>query len=44
MAGIYRELSERIGADPTLVYDRRLSLTGRQKASVAVRALAGRRG
>ena len=42
MAGIYRELSERIGADPTLVYDRRLSLTGRQKATVAVRALARR--
>jgi phytoene synthase len=42
MAGIYRELSERIGADPRLVYDRRLSLSGRQKALVAVRALAGR--
>jgi phytoene synthase len=40
MAGIYRELSERIGAQPALVYDRRLSLTGRQKATVAVRALA----
>jgi 15-cis-phytoene synthase len=43
MAGIYRELSERIGADPTLVYDRRLSLSGRQKAAVAVRALTRRR-
>jgi 15-cis-phytoene synthase len=43
MAGIYRELSERIGADPAQVYDRRLSLSGRQKAAVAVRALARRR-
>jgi 15-cis-phytoene synthase len=43
MAGIYRELSERIGADPALVFGRRLSLSGRQKAVVAVRALAGRR-
>jgi phytoene synthase len=42
MAGIYRELSERIGADPTLVYGQRLSLRGRQKAAVAVRALARR--
>ena len=42
MAGIYRELSERIGADPTRVYDRRLSLSGRQKAVVAVRALSRR--
>jgi phytoene synthase len=42
MSGIYRELSERIGAEPALVYDRRLSLSGRQKALVAVRALAGR--
>jgi 15-cis-phytoene synthase len=42
MAGIYRELSERIGADPSLVYDRRLSLSGREKARVAVRALTRR--
>jgi phytoene synthase len=42
MAGIYRELSERIGADPAQVYDRRLSLSGRDKAAVAFRALAGR--
>jgi phytoene synthase len=42
MAGIYRELSERIGADPTQVYDRRLSLSGRDKAAVAFRALTGR--
>jgi phytoene synthase len=44
MAGIYRELSERIGAEPALVYDRRLSLSGRQKALVALRALTRRRG
>jgi phytoene synthase len=42
MAGIYRELSERIAADPARVYDRRLSLPGRQKAVVAVRALTRR--
>jgi phytoene synthase len=42
MAGIYRELSERIGADPSQVYDRRLSLSGREKARVAVRALTRR--
>jgi phytoene synthase len=43
MSGIYRELSERIGADPTQVYDRRLSLSGKEKALVAVRALTRRR-
>jgi phytoene synthase len=39
MAGIYRHLLDRIAAEPTAVYDRRLSLTGRQKASVALRSL-----
>jgi phytoene synthase len=43
MAGIYRQLLGRIGDDPTAVYDRRLSLSGREKAAVAARALvAGR--
>lgn len=42
MAGIYSRLLTRIAADPAGVYDRRLSLSGRQKASVAARALMGR--
>lgn len=42
MSGIYSALLRRIGAEPTLVYDRRLSLSGREKAVVAARALAGR--
>jgi 15-cis-phytoene synthase len=41
MAGIYRQLLERIAADPPSVYDRRLSLSGWQKAGVAARALIG---
>ena len=41
MAGIYRQLLERIAADPAAVYDRRLSLSGWQKAGVAARALIG---
>jgi phytoene synthase len=41
MSGIYRRLLDRIAAEPSLVYDRRLSLSGWQKAGVAVRALAG---
>lgn len=41
MAGIYKDLLHRIGANPTLVYDRRLSLTGWQKARVAAGALIG---
>lgn len=40
MAGIYRHLLARIEHDPTLTYDRRLSLSGREKAAVAARALA----
>ncbi|GIH14605.1 presqualene diphosphate synthase HpnD [Rugosimonospora africana] len=41
MSGIYRRLLDRIAAQPSAVYDRRLSLSGWQKAGVAVRALAG---
>lgn len=39
MAGIYRRLLDVIATDPTLVLDRRLSLTGRQKAGVAARSV-----
>jgi 15-cis-phytoene synthase len=42
MAGIYRRLLERIEADPISVTAERVSLSGREKALVAVRALAGR--
>jgi 15-cis-phytoene synthase len=42
MAGIYSRLLARIAADPTAVYDKRLSLSGWQKAGVAARALMGR--
>jgi 15-cis-phytoene synthase len=42
MSGIYRVLLERIAEDPTRVFDRRLSLSGWQKAGVAARAFAGR--
>jgi phytoene synthase len=42
MSGIYRELLDRIAAQPTLVLDQRLSLSGWTKAGVAARALAGR--
>jgi 15-cis-phytoene synthase len=41
MAGIYRRLLSRIEANPSLVFDRRLSLSGWAKAGVAVRALSG---
>lgn len=41
MAGIYRRLLVRIAAQPSTVYDRRLSLSGWQKAGVAARALTG---
>jgi phytoene synthase len=44
MSGIYRHLLERIAADPRQVYDRRLSLSGREKLGVAARALTGRAG
>lgn len=41
MAGIYRQLLGVIAATPSTVFDRRMSLSGRQKAAVAVRALSG---
>jgi phytoene synthase len=41
MSGIYRRLLEQIARNPRLVYDRRLSLSGWEKATVAVRAMAG---
>ena len=41
MAGIYGRLLDDITADPTSVYDRRHTLSGRQKLGVAARALAG---
>ncbi|HEY3528035.1 MAG TPA: presqualene diphosphate synthase HpnD [Nocardioides sp.] len=45
MAGIYHHLLRRIGAQPVSVYDRRLSLSGIEKVSVAVSSLAaGSRG
>ena len=44
MAGIYRRLLERITADPAAVLRGRVSLSGREKAVVAVKALAGRSG
>ena len=42
MAGIYRNLLERLAETPELSYDRRMSLSGWQKARVAVRAMTGR--
>ena len=42
MTGIYRRLLDRIDAQPALIRDRRLSLSGAEKMTVAVRALAGR--
>jgi phytoene synthase len=41
MAGIYRHLLDRITADPAAVLRGRVSLSGREKAIVAVKALAG---
>jgi phytoene synthase len=41
MAGIYSRLLARIAADPTGVYDKRMSLSGWEKAGVAGRALIG---
>jgi 15-cis-phytoene synthase len=43
MAGIYRRLLARIAERPSLVLGQRLSLSGAEKAGVAVRALAARR-
>lgn len=42
MAGIYRRLLDRIAERPAAVFDRRLSLSGKEKLGVAARALAGR--
>ena len=41
MAGIYRQLLQRIAADPALVFGGRLSLSGTDKGRIAVRALIG---
>jgi 15-cis-phytoene synthase len=41
MAGIYHRLLARISARPSMVFDRRLSLSGWEKAGVAARALSG---
>jgi phytoene synthase len=41
MSGIYRRLLDRISAEPALIRDRRLSLSGWAKTGVALSALAG---
>ncbi len=41
MSGIYRRLLDHIAVHPEEVFDRRLSLSGWQKAAVAARALTG---
>ena len=41
MAGIYHRLLHEIAAHPAAVCERRISLSGRQKATVAARALSG---
>jgi phytoene synthase len=41
MAGIYRQLLTRIAASPSIINDRRLSLSSWQKLNVAARALTG---
>jgi phytoene synthase len=41
MAGIYHHLLVRIEANPTVVYDRRLSLRVTEKARIALTSLAG---
>jgi phytoene synthase len=41
MSGIYLRLLERIAGQPSLVFDRRLALSGWRKAEVAMRALTG---
>jgi 15-cis-phytoene synthase len=43
MSGIYQRLLSRIAAQPTAVFDQRLSLSGWEKAGVAARALVGAR-
>ena len=42
MSGIYRRLLDRISAQPALILDRRLSLSGWEKTGVALRAVTGR--
>lgn len=42
MAGIYRELLQRIAADPSQMFDKRLSLPGKVKLRVAAQSLAVR--
>jgi phytoene synthase len=42
MSGIYRQLLNRIDADPGLVFTQRLSLSGREKIGVALKSLTGR--
>jgi phytoene synthase len=42
MAGIYRRLLDHISAQPEVALERRLSLPTREKAAIAVGALAGR--
>jgi phytoene synthase len=42
MAGIYRELLERIAAEPDIVRHGRARLPGREKARIALRSLAQR--
>jgi phytoene synthase len=42
MSGIYRQLLASIAADPSLVFDQRLSLPAKDKLRVAARSLAGR--
>ena len=42
MAGIYRQLLERIAAEPNAVLNGRMSLSTGEKAMVAIKALAGR--
>jgi phytoene synthase len=42
MSGIYRQLLNRIDAEPSLVFTQRLSLSGREKAVVALKSLTGR--
>ncbi|HEU5270565.1 MAG TPA: squalene/phytoene synthase family protein [Jatrophihabitans sp.] len=41
MAGIYRQLLQRIAEEPALVFGSRLSLSGADKGRIAVRALIG---
>jgi 15-cis-phytoene synthase len=42
MSGIYRQLLNRIDAEPGVVFTQRLSLSGREKIGVALKSLTGR--